>query len=94
VIRALNRDELQRYLFEQNIATGLHYPIPVHLQPAFQNLGYRQGDLPITEQCALEVLSLPMFPQLQPEQQVRVAETISTFVKETAVSRGASPILT
>src|SRR5262245_37275664 len=59
VIRAQRRDESQHYLTEKNIGTGLHYPIPLHLQQAYIHLGYRQGDLLISEETAREILSLP-----------------------------------
>ena len=87
VIRAQERDELQKHLTDGNIATGLHYPIPLHLQKAYQHLGYKQGDFPVTEQVASQILSLPMFPQLRHDQQTEVA----TRVKEFAAARvGAS----
>jgi dTDP-4-amino-4,6-dideoxygalactose transaminase len=54
----------------QNIATGVHYPIPLHLQPAYQRLGYSVGHFPNSEKAAREVLSLPMYPELTDEQQV------------------------
>ena len=65
VIRAQNRDALQSHLQKAGIATGLHYPIPIHLQPAFQELDYRRGKFPFTEVCSDEILSLPMYPELE-----------------------------
>jgi hypothetical protein len=62
VIRTAERDRVQAALAERGIGTGVHYPIPVHLQPACVDLGYRRGDLPVTEQLADEILSLPMYP--------------------------------
>jgi dTDP-4-amino-4,6-dideoxygalactose transaminase len=64
VIRIGNRDEMRRHLSERGIATGVHYPVPIHLQPAFRDLGYRQGDFPVAERYAGEILSLPMHPGL------------------------------
>ncbi|MCT6923383.1 DegT/DnrJ/EryC1/StrS family aminotransferase [Metasolibacillus sp.] len=68
-IQVENRDELQEFLKEQGISTMVYYPVPLHLQPVFEKLGYVEGDLPITEKAAREVLSLPMFPELKKEQQ-------------------------
>ena len=63
-VRHARRDELQTVLGDQGIQTGIHYPIPVHLQPAYADLGYQAGDFPHAERAADEVLSLPMFPEL------------------------------
>jgi dTDP-4-amino-4,6-dideoxygalactose transaminase len=76
VVRATDRDDLQKYLGELKIGTSLHYPIPLHLQPAYVHFGYRKGDLPITEQLTSEILSLPMFPHILPSQLEYVAEKI------------------
>ncbi|MDO5576141.1 MAG: DegT/DnrJ/EryC1/StrS family aminotransferase, partial [Fibrobacter sp.] len=76
VIRTQNRDKLQEKLAEAGIATGLHYPVPLHLQKAYANAGYKQGDFPVTENAAKEILSLPMFPGLTREQQEYIAKTI------------------
>jgi dTDP-4-amino-4,6-dideoxygalactose transaminase len=76
VIRVPNRDEAQKHLAEHNIATGLHYPQPLHLQRAYADLGYKSGDFPVTERVAREILSLPMFPGLTESQQTRVAECL------------------
>ena len=70
------RDALQEHLRAAGIQTGIHYPVPVHLQPAYAALRYSAGDFPVTEQQARRVLSLPMFPELTDEQVKRVAETI------------------
>jgi dTDP-4-amino-4,6-dideoxygalactose transaminase len=80
VVRVENRDELIRHLMSAGIATGIHYPIPIHLQKAYSAFGFREGDFPITERVAKEILSLPMFPGLQPEQQLVIAAQIATFV--------------
>jgi len=76
VVRATDRDDLQKYLGELKIGTALHYPIPLHLQPAYVHLGYRKGDLPITERLTSEILSLPMFPHIPQSQLEYVAEKI------------------
>ncbi len=76
VIKAPDRDRVQAYLSEAGIATGIHYPIPIHLQPAFQDLGYRLGDFPITERYSNEILSLPMYPELKEEAIGRVSARI------------------
>jgi dTDP-4-amino-4,6-dideoxygalactose transaminase len=79
VLRSRRRDELQRYLAEQGIGTLIHYPVPVHLQKAYADLGLREGSLPVTEQCAREILSLPLYPELPDEQLIEVAEAINRF---------------
>ena len=79
VIRAPKRDELQKYLLENGIGTGLHYPIPLHLQKAYSNNGYEKGMFPITEKVASEILSLPMFPHLTEEQIVYITTKIKEF---------------
>jgi dTDP-4-amino-4,6-dideoxygalactose transaminase len=76
VIRVPDRDRLRAHLHDQGIATGIHYPIPIHLQPAYQDLGYGQGDFPVTERYAHQILSLPMYPELSPESIEYVAEAI------------------
>jgi dTDP-4-amino-4,6-dideoxygalactose transaminase len=75
-IRSRRRDVLLGALSARDIQTGIHYPVPVHLQPAYANLGFRCGDFPAAEQMAREVLSLPMFPELTPEQVAFVATTV------------------
>jgi dTDP-4-amino-4,6-dideoxygalactose transaminase len=84
VVRVQNRDDLQRHLAEAGIGTGIHYPIPLHLQSAYRTLGYEKGDFPVTERAAAEILSLPMFPGLTPAQQSRVAEHVLEFVASTS----------
>jgi dTDP-4-amino-4,6-dideoxygalactose transaminase len=78
-LRVENRDELQQFLKEQGISTMIYYPIPLHVQPVFKDLGYEEGDLPVTEKAAKEALSLPMFPELKKEQQDYVIEKILEF---------------
>jgi dTDP-4-amino-4,6-dideoxygalactose transaminase len=79
VIRAPRRDELRAYLADQGIGTGIHYPIPLHLQTAYQELGFQKGAFPISEKAASEILSLPMFPGLGFANQQQVGEAVSRF---------------
>ena len=79
VVRTPNRDELQKRLAEAGIGTGIHYPIPVHLQQAYASMGWKKGDFPESEAAAEQILSLPMFAGLTADQQKQVAETISQF---------------
>jgi dTDP-4-amino-4,6-dideoxygalactose transaminase len=79
VVRVPQRDELWQFLRDQGVGVGIHYPVPCHLQPAFQHLGYREGDLPVTEQITDEILSLPMYPELAAEQQVYVVDKIREY---------------
>jgi dTDP-4-amino-4,6-dideoxygalactose transaminase len=84
VVRVQDREALQAALAEVGIGTGIHYPIPLHLQNAYAGLHYKRGDFPVTERVAAEIVSLPMFPQLgdiqQKEVALRVIETISARV--------------
>lgn len=86
VVRVQDREALQGHLAEAGIGTGIHYPIPLHLQKAYSNLGYKNGDFPVTERVASEIVSLPMFPQLQPEQQDHVAQKLKEFVASSVAS--------
>jgi dTDP-4-amino-4,6-dideoxygalactose transaminase len=81
-IRAPKRDELQAFLKENGISTMVYYPLPLHLQPVFKDLGYQEGDLPEAEKAAKEALSLPMFPELKEEQQQYVVAKIAEFYKK------------
>jgi dTDP-4-amino-4,6-dideoxygalactose transaminase len=63
-VRLPNRDRWRSWLSESGIQTGVHYPVPLHLQPAYVDLGYRTGDFPVAEGVSREVLSLPMFPEM------------------------------
>jgi dTDP-4-amino-4,6-dideoxygalactose transaminase len=83
------RLRLQAALQEAGIHTGMHYPLPVHLQKPYQHLGYRAGDLPITERAAREQLSLPMFAELTEEQVDHISKTVCTWIEcSTPVSAG------
>lgn len=78
------RDNLQKHLSDQGIATAIYYPLSLHLQDVYRNLGYRIGDLPESEQAQDEVLSLPMYPELSDDHIARIARTISDFCKTQA----------
>jgi dTDP-4-amino-4,6-dideoxygalactose transaminase len=80
VIRYANRDDLARVLNEQGIKTGFHYPTPLHLQPAYSYLGLSEGSFPETEAACREVLSLPMFPKITPEEIRAVVKAIDRFL--------------
>lgn len=79
-IRVEQRDELQKVLASRNIGSAVYYPVPLHLQPLYAQLGHKPGDFPHAERAAKEVLSLPMYPELRSEQIARVAETVAAFV--------------
>lgn len=79
VVRAKRRDELQKYLAERGITTRVYYPLPLHLQRCFAYLGYKKGDFPTAEALAGDVLALPMFPELLPEEQERIVSEIAGF---------------
>lgn len=80
-IRVEQRDALQRLLADQKISTAVYYPVPLHLQPLYSRAGHKPGDFPYAESAAREVLSLPIYPELRPDQLARVAETITQFVR-------------
>jgi dTDP-4-amino-4,6-dideoxygalactose transaminase len=82
VIEADRRDDLQQHLLREGIATGIHYPVPVHLQPAYASLGYGKGRFPVSERLAERVLSLPMYPHMPPESVAFVASAIAAFVRD------------
>ncbi len=79
VVRVGDREGLQKHLAEAKIDTGIHYPIPLHLQEAYEAFGFKNGDFPVAEKVASEILSLPMYPQLQAEAQSRVVQKIQEF---------------
>ncbi|MBU1136567.1 MAG: DegT/DnrJ/EryC1/StrS family aminotransferase [Nanoarchaeota archaeon] len=82
VIKAKNRDKLQEFLKQKGVSSGLHYPVPIHLQEAYSDLNYNKGDFPITESCVNEILSLPMFPELSEEQIKYIVDSIKEFYKQ------------
>ena len=79
VIQVDKRDELKNYLKKNNIATAIHYPVPIHLQPASKSLGYKEGDLPVTEKQAKEILSLPINQYLSESDLERIISKINDF---------------
>jgi dTDP-4-amino-4,6-dideoxygalactose transaminase len=80
VVRTSRRDELREFLSSRQIGSEIYYPVPLHLQDAFQSLGYRQGDFPEAERAACEVLALPIFPELRQDEQETVVSTIAEFL--------------
>jgi dTDP-4-amino-4,6-dideoxygalactose transaminase len=76
VIRTEDRDALRNLLDQEGIGTGIHYPVPIHLQPAFKKYSPPMGSLPVTERIVTQILSLPMYPELSPDQAQRVVEGI------------------
>ncbi len=80
VVGVSDRDRVRQELGDQRIMTGIHYPIPLHLQPAYKDLGYRKGDFPVAEQLSDEILSLPMYPHLGLEHVAYVAEELMNRV--------------
>ncbi len=81
VVRTDDREGLMAHLKAANIGSGIHYPIPLHLQKAYAHLKHRAGDFPVCEKAAEQIVSLPMFPQLTGEEQSRVAEEVLRFVQ-------------
>jgi dTDP-4-amino-4,6-dideoxygalactose transaminase len=81
VIRVQDRDGLIQHLAKANIGTGIHYPVPLHLQNAYKGLGFKEGDFPVSELVSSEIVSLPMFPNLRADQQERAANEIINFAR-------------
>jgi dTDP-4-amino-4,6-dideoxygalactose transaminase len=79
VIRAPRRDELRQYLSDRQIGSEIYYPLPLHQQTSLAGLGYKQGDFPVSEAAATEVLALPMYPELREDEQQTVVDTIASF---------------
>jgi dTDP-4-amino-4,6-dideoxygalactose transaminase len=86
VVRVEDREEVMAHLNGEKIGTGIHYPIPLHLQDAYRHLNYRKGDFPVSEKLAPQILSLPMFPQLTAEQQQIVVRTLQEAISVRADS--------
>lgn len=82
VIRSNEREALRNHLTQKGISVGIHYPVPIHLQPAYAHLGYSEGGFPVTEEQAGQILSLPMYPELPAAAIEYVAETIIDFVAQ------------
>jgi dTDP-3-amino-3,4,6-trideoxy-alpha-D-glucose transaminase len=92
VVRCSRRDALQRFLAERGIATGIHYPVPLHLTGAYNEQGHgSRGTHPVTEQLAEEILSLPMFPELSQQQIGRVLEALREFSAQPGLEIPANP---
>ena len=81
VIRTPKRDELQNFLKERGVMTGVYYPLPLHLQPCFAYLGYKEGDFPVAEKAAKTSLALPIYPELKNAERVYVANCVKEFFK-------------
>jgi len=81
VVEVADRDAVQKLLGASGIGTGIHYPIPLHLQKAYEHLGYEPGAFPVTEKAAERIISLPMYPSLTAEQQERVVSALRTAVQ-------------
>ena len=94
VVRTQDREGMMTHLGKAGIGSGIHYPIPLHLQKAYRGLGYKVGDFPVTERVASEILSLPMFPGLRPEQLARVAaEAGQCAARSQAAGRGSNDLI-
>jgi dTDP-4-amino-4,6-dideoxygalactose transaminase len=93
VIRTKDRDELITRLAAENIGTGIHYPIPLHLQKAYAYLGYKDDDFPVTERLATEIVSLPMYPTLLAEQQRRVCDKVIEILSGESTHYDDRPVL-
>lgn len=87
VVRVQDREAFQAFLGEAGIGTGIHYPVPLHLQKAYHYMGHQLGDFPVTERVAHEIVSLPMFPQMKHEQQDEAVKQIKEFVTVQVQSR-------
>jgi dTDP-4-amino-4,6-dideoxygalactose transaminase len=90
VIRSSDREGTMNHLKRAGIGSGIHYPVPLHLQKAYASLNYRLGDFPVAERVAAEIVSLPMFPQLTADQQARITEEVLAFTPNTAYKRAES----
>ncbi|HVF42953.1 MAG TPA: DegT/DnrJ/EryC1/StrS family aminotransferase [Pyrinomonadaceae bacterium] len=87
VIQSDARDSLQRFLSAAGVQTGIHYPVPVHLQPAYAPLGHKEGDFPVAERQARRLLSLPMFAELTERQLKYVADAVGDYFAEASAAR-------
>ncbi len=81
------REALFKHLSDKDIAVGVHYPTPIHLQPAYKGLGFKQGDFPVAEKLARTTLSLPMFPELRDDEIVYVCNAVKDFFMQTQASK-------
>jgi dTDP-4-amino-4,6-dideoxygalactose transaminase len=89
VVRSNDREGMMAHLKNAGIGTGIHYPVPLHLQKAYASLGYKSGDFPNTERAAASIVSLPMFPTLTPAQQERVIAEVARFVEAAQLETAA-----
>ncbi len=89
VVRTDDREGMLKHLANAGVGAGIHYPVPLHAQNAYRSLKYAQGDFPVAEKAARQVVSLPMYPQLTAEQQGRVAEEVLRFAGVRAPARRA-----
>ena len=89
VVRCVARGELQQFLADRQIATGVHYPVPLHLQACYARLGYRKGDFPTAEEACEQVLSLPLFPEISQAQVARVVEAVLEFEQSAGTASGS-----
>jgi dTDP-4-amino-4,6-dideoxygalactose transaminase len=90
VIRVQDRTGLIQHLAQANIGTGIHYPVPLHLQNAYKSLGYKDGDFPVSEAVAAEIVSLPMFPNLRADQQERVVSEVMKFITGMEIAKSSN----
>ncbi len=81
-LKSGNRDKLREFLTEKGIGTSVYYPKPLHLQPCFEYLGYKEGDLPVAEKACFETLALPVFPEMRDEEIVYVVESIKGYFRQ------------
>jgi dTDP-4-amino-4,6-dideoxygalactose transaminase len=86
VIRVQDRDGLQQFLKARGVSTGVHYPIPLHRQQAYEYLQMPEGSLPITEKAATEIVSLPLYSELTPEMTNQVVQAVLEFLKQPVVA--------
>lgn len=92
VIRTDDRDGLIGYLKKAGVGTGIHYPVPLHMQKAYASLGHAAADFPVAARVASEIVSLPMFPQLTKEQQAKVAEQVLSFTSQSGRAQTAKAL--
>ena len=92
VVRVDDRAAFQKHLAEAKIDTGIHYPVPLHQQKAYAHMGHKTGDFPVTEKIAPAIVSLPMFPQLTPEQQARIVAETERFLLQTMAAKQNNPV--
>ena len=93
MVRTEKRDELQEHLTKAGIGTGIHYPVPVHLQKPYRAMGFKEGDFPVTEKAAAQILSLPMYPGMSLAQQNRVVEEITRIGRLAESSMPVQPVM-